>query len=714
MDPTFTFFATTVKGGEPLLADELAALGARDLRPGQGGVTFSSPLAVAYRACLWSRTASRVLLLLARAPAADAEALYAAVLDVPWEEHLSPDATLAVDFTGNHPAITHSRFGAQKVKDGIVDRLRGRFGRRPSVDRQAPDLRINCHSAAGTAALSVDLSGDSLHRRGYREATVRAPLKESLAAALLLKAGWPAVAAAAGPLLDPLCGSGTLPIEAAWIAADMAPGLLRRRWGFSGWLGHDAALWAELLAEAEDRRRRGLAGALPPILGFDHDPQAVRAAQENARRAGVGHWLRLERRELSRARPPAGPPGLVIANPPYGERLGDRQTLAALYEQLGDVLKARFGGWQAAVFTGNPELGKRMGLRAQRLHAFYNGALPCQLLRFAVEPEHFVDRAAADARSNAALLKAAEPFANRLRKNLRTLGAWARRENIHCYRLYDADLPEYNVAVDVYEQWVHVQEYAPPRSVDPEAARGRLAQIMAAVPAVLGVAREQVFSKTRQRQPGIRQYEKQAEGGDFHEVREGPGRFLVNFSDYLDTGLFLDHRLTRQLLGNLAQGRRFLNLFGYTGTATVCAALGGATSTTTVDLSRTYLDWTARNLALNGIAGPQHSLVQADCLAWLKAARERYGLIFLDPPTFSTSKRMADTFDVQRDHPELIRQAAGLLAADGVLIFSTPCQRFRLDREALADLTVEDISRQTIPRDFARRPRIHSCFRISR
>jgi 23S rRNA (guanine2069-N7)-methyltransferase / 23S rRNA (guanine2445-N2)-methyltransferase len=304
--------------------------------------------------------------------------------------------------------------------------------------------------------------------------------------------------------------------------------------------------------------------------------------------------------------------------------------------------------------------------------------------------------------------------ANRLRKNLRNLGRWARREGVSCYRLYDADLPEYAVAVDLYGELVHVQEYAPPKSIDPHQAKVRLREALAAVRAVLEVPRERVFLKVRQQQKGKEQYRKLAASGEFHEVREGECRLLVNLRDYLDTGLFLDHRPTRQLLGELAAGRDFLNLFAYTGTATVHAALGGAASTTSVDLSRTYLDWARRNLELNGLSGPHHRLLQDDCREWLKRETRRYGLIFLDPPTFSNSKRMDGTFDVQRDHVELLSAAAALLSEDGILIFSTNHRQFRLDQEALSGLLIADITRQTIPPDFARNQRIHQCWKIVR
>ncbi|PWV61657.1 bifunctional 23S rRNA (guanine(2069)-N(7))-methyltransferase RlmK/23S rRNA (guanine(2445)-N(2))-methyltransferase RlmL [Plasticicumulans acidivorans] len=716
--PADSYFATAPKGVEPLLAAELRALGAADVREARGGVSFAGELAVAYRACLWSRTANRILLPLAHIAAGDADALYAGIAALPWEQHLDPQGTLAVDFVSSGTSgIRHTQYGAQRSKDAICDRLRERFGVRPSVDREAPDLRINVHAVGEHADVAIDLSGDSLHRRGYRSDGALAPLKENLAAALLLKAGWADIAAAGGGLLDPMCGSGTFVIEAALIAADIAPGLGRSDWGFYGWQQHQPQLWRALVEEARARRAAGLARPLPALVGSDHESRAIRAALANAENAGLHGRVHFETRELAAAVAPKGAPGLLIVNPPYGERLGEVEALAATYALLGDRLKTVFKGWQAAVFTGNPELGKRMGLRAHKTHSFYNGPIACKLLRFTVDDAAFVDRDAADRRQREHTLQQAlagggEALLNRLQKNLRTLGRWANREGIECYRLYDADIPEYAIAVDLYGEWVHVQEYEAPRSIDADKAQQRLQQAMTILPHALGIPAERIALKVRRRQKGSAQYERQASRGDYLEVHEGPARLWVNLFDYLDTGLFLDHRITRARVGELARGQDFLNLFAYTGAATVHAALAGARSTTTVDMSATYLDWAQANMELNGLTGPEHRYERADCLAWLERARGRFGTIFLDPPTFSNSKRMEDTFDVQRDHVRLIRAALRLLTPDGVLVFSNNHRRFRLDTEALADLQIEDISARTIPKDFERNPRIHRCWTI--
>lgn len=712
MSSILNFFATTPKGMEASLAAELRVLGAAAVDAGRAGVAFRGPLRLGYRACLWSRTASRILLPLTRFAAPTPDTLYDGIRAVDWNEHLSQTGSLAVVFNTAQSQITHSQYGAQKVKDAVVDQFRDRFGVRPSVDRERPDLRINVYLFRDQARLSLDLSGESLHRRGYREDGAAAPLKENLAAAILLLAGWPAIAAEGGSFLDPMCGSGTLPIEAALIAADVAPGLLRPYFGFLNWRGHDGAAWNELLQEARERREAGLE-RLPAIAGSDLEPVAVRSALANLARAGLAGRVRIERRDIETVAPPAGRPGLLAVNPPYGERLGEERELIAFYVRLGEIVRARFPGWRAAILAGNPRLELRLGVSPGRTDELYNGPLECRLL-------HFELPAAGKAPTD--FSPGGEMLANRLRKNLRHLGRWAQRSGIDCYRLYDADLPEYALAVDLYQRdgrrWLHVQEYEAPSTIDPARAEERLRDALAVLPPVLEVAPENLFLKVRRRQKGSSQYERQGETGEFFEVREDGCRYLVNFTDYLDTGLFLDHRPIRRLIHEFAPGKRFLNLFGYTGTATVQAAAGGAAATLTVDMSKTYLEWARRNLALNGFGAPSHELVQADCLVWLEeqaaGACRQFDLIFLDPPTFSNSKRMRATFDVQRDHVQLIHTAARLLAPGGTLLFSTNFRAFRLDAAALADLRHEEITRETIPQDFARNPRIHRTWKMVR
>jgi len=614
-----------------------------------------------------------------------------------------------VDFASSESAIPHTHFGALKVKDAVVDRLRTPSGARPSVDTSKPDVRVNVYLRKDEATLSLDLSGESLHRRGWRDEAVPAPLKENLADAILLLAGWPAAVADGRPLLDPMCGSGPLPVEAAWIALDVAPGLLRERWGFTRWRGHQPAAWDRLVHLARERDRRGKA-KLPAIVGYDLDARAVRAALANLERAGVRGHVHVEKRELSDAEPVGERPGVFVVNPPYGERLAEDASVEPLYRRIGDTLKQRFTGWDGYVLTGNLAAAKKVGLKPARRHVLFNGALECRLLHFPIGPEKPKPPPPPEPGSGA------EAFTNRLRKDFKHLSKWAEREGVSCWRVYDADLPEYNLAVDLYERWVHVQEYERPPEIDERVAERRVREALAAIPQVLGVRAGEVFLKVRRRQKGAGQYEKLAETGERHEVREGGLRFLVNFTDYLDTGLFLDHRLVRRLVGELAKGRRFLNLSAYTGTATVYAAKGGAASTTTVDLSNTYLEWAGRNLMLNGITGRKHERVRADAMEFLRHDKRSYDLVFCDPPTFSRSKAMVGTFDVQRDHLALLQAIRGRLAPGGVIVFSTNLRRFKLDEEGLGGLglVASDLTQKTLPPDFARNPRIHRVFRVVR
>ncbi len=694
-------FATAPKGLENLLADELRALGGVDVRERRGGVVFGGDLEMAYKACLWSRIANRVLLPLATFEAADADALYHGVRTVDWSEHLGAEGTLAVDVTGVQAAIGHSRYAAQRVKDAVVDQFRESCGERPSVDTERPSIRINVHLLKTQATVALDLSGESLHRRGYREPGVAAPLKENLAAAVLMRAGWPQIAAAGGPLVDPMCGSGTLLIEAAWMAGDVAPGLLRTHYGFLGWKGHDDAVWKRLVDEALGRQEAG-AGRVPAVVGYDREAAAVRTAVANVKRAGLTGVVHVEKRELADAEaPPARAPGLVAVNPPYGERLEADRSLLPLYARLGETLKRRFAGWQAVMLTG---AALEIGLKPERRWTVYNGPIQCRLELFRVG-----EQVAGEGGGKA------EDLVNRLRKNRRSLAAWLKQSGVSCYRVYDADIPEYALAIDVYGtdhgDWLHVQEYEPPRTVNPRDAQARLRGALAAIPEALDVPPERMVYKVRKRQKGSEQYQRQSDSGRFLQVREGPCLLWVNLTDYLDTGLFLDHRPVRDYVRGQAAGKRVLNLFCYTGAVTVHAAVGGAAETDSVDLSRTYLDWAERNLRLNGVAGPAHRLLQADCRDWLMRYRGRpYDLIFLDPPSFSNSKRMEGTLDVQRDHAALINYAARALAPDGLLVFSTNLRRFKLDEHALEGLQAEDRSAWSIPRDFQRNQRIHRCW----
>jgi len=717
------FIASCPRGFGDLLARELRDLGALDVRERALGVEFSGPLAVAYRACLESRVASRVFLVLASFEAHDEARFYEAARALDWREHIDPSRTLACDFTGKHPGITHTRFGALRLKDAICDQLRDTTGRRPDISPERPGVRVHAHANGPTITVSLDLSGEGLHRRGYRAQAGEAPLRENLAAGMLVRAGWPEKSAAAAEFLDPMCGSGTLVIEAAMMAAGMAPGARRHYFGFFGWLGHERTAWESVKREALERER------VPAfkLRGVDADARVLEAARDNAARAGVAAFVEFERGRLAETKPASAGTGFLATNPPYGVRLDDRSGARALMKELGGVLRERFGGWDAAILAGSADAGLELGLRAERVHTVWNGALECRLLRLHVsaEAEKNLLHTGRTARIDESLADSpgSKMFGNRIAKNLKQLKSWAEREQVSCYRLYDADMPEYSFAIDRYAEadaervWLYVQEYAAPKTIEPAAVQRRRNEALAALPGATGVPAERIHLRQRRRTTRGEQYEKLGEQGDFRLVEESGLRFWVNFTDYLDTGLFLDHRLTRQRLRAAAMRRRFLNLFAYTGSATVYAAAGRARETTTVDMSATYLDWAKRNLAVNGFSGSQHQFIQADCISWLKdavAERQVYDLIFLDPPTFSNSKRMDDILDVQRDHCALIDRCMALLSPSGLLVFSNNAQKFEMDAAVGERYNVKDITRATLPKDFERNPRIHRCYELEK
>lgn len=727
------FFATTPKAMEDILVTELKQLGAKNVKPALAGAYFEGSLEIAYRVCLWSRIANRVLLKLDSFTVTSQEDLYAGIYHINWFEHMKPDDSFAVSFNAkNSKAIDNTHFGALKVKDAVVDQMRKKFNKRPDIDTKQPNIRINVYLQNEQATLSLDLSGESLHRRGYRDVSITAPIKENLAAAILYRSKWPEIAHQGGSLIDPMCGSGTLLLEAAMIAADYAPGLQHKHFGFLNWKKHDASLWQSLLDEAQQRKEAGLQ-KLPPIIGFDQSRRAINAALLHIENAGLQNWIHVERRNISdAAAAESWPKGIIVCNPPYGERLGNSEETALLYLEFGRVLKTQFQHWQAAMIISDPELGFRLGIRSQKPITLFNGALECKLLRFNItEKNFFIPKAKSQQERIEQVISSstsnevendprAEMFANRLKKNIKKLTKWVKRENLHCYRIYDADLPEYAIAVDVYQgekTWVNVQEYQAPKTVSPEKANTRLSAALFEISRCFDIPKEQVFLKIRSKQKGLDQYEKQADQGQFEIIEENNARFYVNFLDYLDTGLFLDHRPIRLKIQQLAKNKHFLNLFAYTGTASVHAALGGATSTTTVDMSKTYLQWAQRNMALNNTQS-DNRFIRADCMEWLakeankSEIEQHYDLIFLDPPTFSNSKRMEENFSIQDDYIALINHASKLLTADGTLYFSTNFRRFKLDTTALAHLKIKDITAETIPDDFSRTPKIHYCWEI--
>jgi len=388
------FFATCPKNLEGLLEKELISLGAQNTKQTVAGVKFVGDLALAYHACLWSRLANRILLPLAEFSAENADALYEGIRRVKWLEHLHPDNSLIVDFAGVSQEINNSHFGALKVKDAIVDQIRELTGKRPNIDKENPDMRINVYLYHDVATVSIDLSGESLHRRGYRINPGAAPLKENLAAAILYRSNWPEFALQGKPLFDPMCGSGTILIEAAMIAQDYAPGLLRKSFGFNKWLNHDRGVWKKIWDEAVERRKQGAQNFKVAVCGCDSDQKAISIAEEHINNAGLSKVIKIKVGEVGQIAPSdfhMDHPGIVVTNPPYGKRLHDEdgEDLSGLYRDFGAVLRRNFLNWDVAMLTGEPEFGKTMGIRSHKQYSFFNGTIPCKLLLFHVDLEMF-------------------------------------------------------------------------------------------------------------------------------------------------------------------------------------------------------------------------------------------------------------------------------------------------------------------------------------
>ena len=761
-DERHELFVSCLPGMEGLLADELRELGAERIRPLGGGVSCHGGLEAVYRICLWSRLASRVTLLVGRVDALDADSLYRGVKALPWEQVLAEGASMAVRAHGTNDQLRNSHFSELKCKDAVCDRLRNLRGSRPDVDAEAPDALIDLRVHERRATVSLDLSGAPLQRRSWLsdEDGDEAPLSCAMAAGLLSLAGWGELADEGFGLLDPACGDGALLIEAAARACDLAPGLARDRWGFFGWAGHDEELWAKLLDEADGRFERGLAavvgeGAADAPASARPDPQTVRfvgvcssspsitRARDRARRAGLRQALSFEygdadsaseqvaRVQAAGRAAPRGDGGerpcLVAMGQSARERASEAQAQAASASFVAAAKAAAPGSRFAAV--GCEGLEARFGVAPAARQLFGRDRVGAEALVFDEPPAELhpilvPDPAGGSEHRIDVLDVSTVQFVSRLHKVYRERRRWAAREGVSCYRIYDSDLPDYAVAIDLYEgagdakgnSYLHIAEYAAPASIDPAKAQRRFDDVLACAPVVMGIRPDHVFSKKRLRESGGSQYRAESRRPYVTQVEEDGFLFEVDLSSYLDTGLFLDHRPTRERIGRLAAGKRFLNLFGYTGTATVHAAGGGAVETCTVDLSQTYLDWAQRNMALNGFDGPQHSFERADAMSWITECRRsprRFDLIFVDPPTFSNSKSMGSrTFDVQRDHVELLIGVSRLLTEGGLAIFSCNLRSFKPDLERLSRYGVElvDVTAETIPHDFERNPRIHSCY----
>lgn len=854
--PLHEFYASCPEGFETALADELRGMELRQVRPLKGRVAFAGSPANAERACLWSRLASRIFVVLGRFACANAEDLYEATRSIAWERILRAGATIAVTARGTNDELRNSHFAALRVKDALCDRMLEVEGRRPNVDTDDPDARISLTLRGNRASIQLDLSGDPLFKRLPREATrthAAHVLRPDYAALACAQGNWQEICSAAltntkdamrdedtaasadgsvpangsvaadgsalagstverptptlPVLIDACCAGGGVVLEAASILADRAPGLERRNWGFQSWSEHDAATWRELINEA-DRRAELAKGRVARIVATDPSGDAVACARRILKAAGLADRVIFAQPDLDKISRKLMMPACCGGEPRGFVFLDTTETAISKMSRVldlatslhagacgADPVRAMLSTMPTVALTRDDLLIRTLGEPARSLRVmpnneeaeFFifsaaNGAISAGEGNVAAEDsmpaEDAVESSVApspattlidlgDGKPCPVLIPESEQFARRLRKVAKLRRKWAQREGVTCYRVYDADLPDYSAAIDLYEgsattpgRWLVIAEYAAPREVDPALAEARLLDILTLAPRILQVDPDNVFAKARIRSRGGSQYGKQAGGtspsgqhgkggkprgtrggsasnrpsqgagsGTPSDIRtrrlplieEGGLTFAVNFNDYLDTGIFLDHRITRGLVREHARGKRFfLNLFAYTGTATCYAADAGVEETVTVDLSNTYLDWAERNMEQNGFVGPDHHYVRADVMSWIRDMRQtrnRWDLIFCDPPTFSNSSKMGRrTWDVQRDHVELLVGLSRLLSREGEAIFSCNLRTFRPDIEELAraGVVLTDITDETIPEDFARNKKIHHCYLVKR
>jgi len=709
----YTFFISAAPYIEDLLEAELQTLNPETLKRAHLGVMATGELDFAYRACLWSRLANRVLLLLDKKNINSADDLYTLCHDIDWLAHFDADATIWINFNGKSRFINNTLFGAQKVKDAIVDSIREKTNDRPTINKHHPDVTISVYLKNNEASVFIDLSGKSLHNRGFREKQGTAPIKETLAAAILYRLKWPMHCKDNRPLIDPFCGTGTILLEALMIAADIAPGLNRDYYGFERWKQHDSALWDTLVKEAQTRKTKGLSKPLPPMIGYDENKRIIGIAKDILRENDFTDKIQFQVRTISKLSIPQDikQAGLIVTNPPYGQRLSQTSDLIFLYRNFGDKIKSDFAGWQVGMITSEPSLVKAMGLSPNKKYQFKNGDLDCQLYCFEVFTKR--ETSITTHQTKKSLSEGATMVANRILKNLKKLKPWLKTQDINCYRVYDADIPEYAAAIDYYDGALLIQEYAPPKTVDNEKAKQRFMEIILACESVFACNEKNIFTKQRSQQKKKNQYQRLNDAKKHIEVKEYQATFLVNLSDYLDSGLFLDHRPLRRMIADTIKNKSFLNLFCYTGSVSIQAALAGAKATTSVDLSPTYTAWAKENFRLNHLNLKNNAIVQADCFTWLDNNKQLFDVILLDPPTFSNSKRTENVLDIQRDHIKLIQLAMRALKPDGLLYFSNNYRRFKLDPSIEANYTVKNITKETIDPDFTRNEKIHQCWIIT-
>ncbi len=702
------FISTCAAGLEDLVSAEIGGWNGRVDGSGRGFVRWGGSLEAGYRCCLWSRFSSRLILLLAEFEISDTDDLYEASKAVVWEDHLSESNSFAVDCVlagrPEQAVIGNSMFGGLRVKDGLVDRLRDMSGRRPSVQTRRPDVQVYLQADGAKVLLGLDLSGESLHRRGYRVEAGPAPLKENLAAAIVALSGWDGSTA----LLDPMCGSGTLLIEAALQHGDSAPGLGRTYFGLFGWHGHRPQLWESLVAEALDREEASQQNMWPRLVGYDGDRSAVAAARKNIRRAGLEDRVVVEHREIQRLQNDGRQTGHIICNPPYGERLTDKQMVRHLYRFMGERFRQEFADWKITLFTAAPDYADQFRLDCDATRKMHNGPLSCRLLSGYPIPETTEADSGRGGQTISVTGGDGSELANRLKKNLRKLQPWVSSHALDCFRLYDRDLPQFNVTVDVVGTCFYINEFAPSSGADPKLVDSRFSQVIRTVRDLFQVGRDRVI--IRRGRSGQAVADKAPVKQRAYEIKEGSAVFLAHLPGTPDTGFNLDQRFVRELIKERAGQGAFLSLFDTSGAATVCACLGGAGKTVTAGLSGGSRSFVTSNLSRNGMALENHQLVEEPVMAWLAQNRERFSLIYINLRRKTYGRGTSWSFDTLADHPALVKRALNCLADGGSLIVSTMVPSFRLDPSVEELCGINEISRSVFPDDLPKTARNFRCY----
>ncbi len=700
-------YASCPKHLELLLKDELIALGAQDVAEKLSGVVFFATAQVLMRILLWTRLSNRILVLINQIKINDSEDLYNAIYKTNWQNQVrNTPQTLAINFKGTNKELRNTQYGSQVVKDAICDRLREVTDSRPDIVKSNADLSVSVVLKHNQILVYQDISGRSLHLRGYRQSLTKAPLKENLAAAVLIRANWAELSKQNYNLIDPMCGSGTFLTEGYLMACDIAPGLTNPHYSVETWSEFNQDKWNELLFEAKTRMIAGVERFQGQIIGADHHKDSVKICKEHAYQLNAEDKIQCQYKTFDNFNIPAKN-NLIVCNPPYGVRL--KKNVDATWRQLGQWLATKALGSTAAIMTYAKSQGFMLGFRAKKSWQLMNGDLAITLITFDIEAQKKLNSPEGQKH---ALPETAQMVANRIKKNMNRLKKWIKNEDINAYRIYDADIPEYAVAIDVYNEHINIQEYKAPNTIPEKKTKKRLEDAILGAQVALNIKNDKVHIKTRHKQSSNFQYEnKQIDGGDII-VHEQDRKYIVNLEKYLDTGLFIDHRWIRSYIQQNAKGTTFLNLFSYTGSVTVAAAKGGAVSTVSVDTSKAYLSWAQENFRINRMNVFSHKLVRSDVLEYLGDCKQKFDRIFVDPPTYSNSHSRDTDWDVQRDHKQLLLACKMVLNPNGTIVFSNNYKKFILDEELNDYFEIKDLTQKSISPDFVKSKIKRVCYQL--